>query len=46
MGRYAARVDAEKSMPDLVFLGLLVAFFVASFGLIRFCDRLAGGERR
>jgi hypothetical protein len=32
-------------MPDAVFLGLLLIFFVASWGLVRFCDRLAGGGR-
>jgi hypothetical protein len=31
---------------DIVFIGALVAFFVLSFGLIRFCERLSDGERR
>jgi hypothetical protein len=33
-------------MPDALFVGLLVAFWVASWVLIRFCDRLAPGDRR
>jgi len=33
-------------MPDVAFLALLIAFFVASWGLIRFCERLAEGEER
>jgi hypothetical protein len=31
---------------DIVFVGALVAFFVLSFGLIRFCERLADGGQR
>jgi hypothetical protein len=27
-------------MTDLVFIGLIVAFFAASFGLVRFCASL------
>lgn len=31
---------------DVVFVGVLVAFFVLSYGLIRFCERLSKGEQR
>lgn len=31
---------------DFVFIGAMVAFFVLSFGLIRFCERLSDGERQ
>jgi hypothetical protein len=31
---------------DIVFIGAMIAFFVLSIGLIRFCERLSDGERR
>ena len=31
---------------DIAFIGAMIAFFVLSVGLIRFCERLADGERR
>jgi hypothetical protein len=32
-------------MPDVIFLALIVVFFAATFGLVRFCARLMGGSR-
>jgi hypothetical protein len=31
---------------DIVFVGAMIAFFVLSVGLIRFCERLFDGDRR
>jgi hypothetical protein len=31
---------------DIAFVGALIAFFVLSVGLIRFCDRLSKGGQR
>ncbi len=31
---------------DFAFIGAMIAFFVLSVGLIRFCDRLAKGDQR
>jgi hypothetical protein len=31
---------------DIAFIGAMIAFFVLSVGLIRFCERLSDGERR
>lgn len=33
-------------MPDAIFLALIVAFFAATAGLVRFCARLMGGGSR
>lgn len=33
-------------MPDLLYLGVLVAFFAASVGLVHFCARLLTGGKR
>jgi len=30
---------------DLVYVGLAVAFFALSFGLLALCERLVGGAR-
>lgn len=32
-------------MPDLLYVGLIVAFFAASVGLVRFCARLLTGGK-
>jgi hypothetical protein len=31
-------------MDDLIFLGLTLVFFAASYALVAICDRLMGGE--
>jgi len=34
-------------MPDVIFIAVIVGFFAASVGLVRFCaGLLASGERR
>jgi hypothetical protein len=35
----------EESLMDLIFVGIFVAFFAASVGLIHFCAKLMGKER-
>ena len=33
-------------MPDLLYVGAILAFFAASAGLVRFCARLLTGGKR
>lgn len=32
-------------MPDIIYIGLIVAFFAASYGLVLFCANLLKGGR-